>query len=163
MLGGQRRGALQWLIVEAGGWIKRVGIGGCRTMGLNLALEASNNSQIVFSLREWEKKLRGRKGKKGPRLGQVPAGNDPKLQGGGGGALASCFGRSALLYQMICRQASGLAAPLCRILLAAAGRLSSGDPPNGSIRFGFDTDAGALIAQASVLALLHGCSMLQRC
>lgn len=55
MLGGQRRGALQRLIVEAGGWIKRVGIGGCRTMGLNLALEASNNSQIVFSLREWEK------------------------------------------------------------------------------------------------------------
>lgn len=56
MLGGQRRGALQRLIVEAGGWIKRVGIGGCRTMGLNLALEASNNSQIVFSLRQWEKK-----------------------------------------------------------------------------------------------------------
>lgn len=55
MLGG-RRGALQRLIVEAGGWIKRVGTGGCRTMGLNLALEASNNSQIVFSLREWEKK-----------------------------------------------------------------------------------------------------------
>lgn len=56
MLGGQRRGALQRLIVEAGGWIKRVGIGGCRTMGLNLALEASNNSQIVFRLKGSGKK-----------------------------------------------------------------------------------------------------------
>lgn len=56
MLGGKRRGALQRLIVEAGGRIKRVGIGGCRMMGLNLAWEASNNSQIVFSLKGVGKK-----------------------------------------------------------------------------------------------------------
>lgn len=65
-------------------------------MGLNLALEASNNSQIVFSLREWEKKIKREEGKKGP-TSTSPAGNCPKLQGGGGGgAFASCFGCGAL-------------------------------------------------------------------
>lgn len=69
-------------------------------MGLNLALEASNNSQIVFSLREWEKKLRGRKGKKGPRLGQGTA-QSYRVEAEG-------LSLAAVRYQMICRQGSGL-------------------------------------------------------
>lgn len=130
-------------------------------MGLNLALEASNNSQIVFSLREWEKKLRGRKGKKGPRLGQVQQGTAQSYRVEAEGLSLPVL--AAVRYQMICRPGSGLAAPLCRILLAAAGRLSSSDPPNG-----FDSDSTLMLVQyrqlqVSALVLLHGCSMLQHC
>jgi hypothetical protein len=64
-------------------------------MGLNLALEASNNSQIVFSLREWEKKLKGKKGKRA-LLGQDQQGTAQSYRVEAEGALASCSGCGAL-------------------------------------------------------------------
>lgn len=101
------------------------------------------------------KKLRGRKGKKGPRLGQVQQGTTQSYRVEAEGLSLPVL--AAVRYQMICRQASGLAAPLCRILLAAAGRLSSSDPPNG---FGSDSTLMLvhfmLIADCSIATVATG-------